>query len=355
MRNYTTFRWAGVALAASLLTSTAVWADPIVVGGIEIADAELAAAAKAEGNTFIMYHGWPEEMFAPIQAAFEADTGIKPQTVRLTSQNMHQRVTSEHAAGRLEADYVDLTDLVLLLDMVDLGIIGYPHRVPWFDELDEVLRDPEGRWYAGGLFTQILAVNTAIVPEAEAPTSWKQALDPKWKGNVGIPAIDAGGSSFTLFTYLRDQVGDNFWEKLAAQEPRIYPAVTPAVQNLVRGEFGIGLLGASTVMAQINAGAPLKMVFPEEGIAAFPVSGGITTSSKNPNSTAIWLNWLTSARAGDLLGPAGVYAVHPDAKAPLLANGIQFPEIGQVWSIDPELWSKVREPYSVEWRATFKY
>lgn len=268
---------------------------------------------------------------------------------------MHSRVTSEYSAGRLDADYVDMTDLVLLKDLVDLGIINNPHRVPSFDELGEKLRDPEGRWYAGGLFIQVMAVNTAIVDAEDYPTRWTDAVEPRWKGNVGIPSIDAGGSAFTLHTYLRSQIDPSYWEQLAAQEPRIYPAVTPAAQDLVRGEFELGLMGASTVVAQINAGAPLEIIFPEEGLAAFPVSGGITSTAPNPNSAAIWLNWITSPRAGDLLGPASVYAVHPDAATPMLDNGIEFPPISQVWAIDPELWERVRETNSTEWREVFGY
>lgn len=355
MSRYQPLKVLGTSLAACLLMSTSAWAQAIVIDGYEIADEELVAAAAEEGNRFVMYHGWPDQMFVPIQQAFESDTGISLDTVRLTSQNMHPRVTSEYSAGRLEADYVDMTDLVLLKELVELGIVDYPHRVPSFDVLDESFREPEGRWYAGGLFTQVMAVNTAIVEEGTEPTSWAEALEPQWQGNIGIPSIDAGGSAFALFTYLRDQVDPQYWERLSAQQPRIYPAVAPTAQDLVRGEFGLGLLGSSSLVAQIEAGAPLKMIFPEEGIAAFPVAGGITSSASNPNSAAIWLNWITSPRAGELLGPASVYAVHPDAPTPVLANGIAFPEISQVWTIDPELWESIREQYSVEWRAVFDY
>lgn len=355
MSEYHPLRALGIGLAASLLMSTSGLAQAIVVDGYEVADEALTAAAKEEGNRFVMYHGWPEQMFIPIQEAFEADTGITLETVRLTSQNMYSRVTSEHSAGRLEADYVDMTDLVLLKELVDLGIVDHPHRVPSYDDLAESFREADGRWYAGGLFTQVMAVNTAIVEEGAEPASWKDALTPEWKGNIGLPSIDAGGSAFTLYTYLRNQIDPEYWEQLSEQEPRIYPAVTPAAQDLVRGEFGLGLMGASTVVAQIDAGAPLKIIFPEEGIAAFPVSGGITSTASNPNSAAIWLNWITSPRAGDVLGPASVYAVHPDAATPALENGVVFPDVSQVWAIDPELWESVREEYSIGWRSVFGY
>jgi hypothetical protein len=82
----------GMSLAVSLWSSAAT-ADAIVIDGVEIADAALVAAAAAEGNRMIMYHGWPEQMFANIQAAFTADTGITLDTVRLTSQRMHPRVS----------------------------------------------------------------------------------------------------------------------------------------------------------------------------------------------------------------------------------------------------------------------
>jgi iron(III) transport system substrate-binding protein len=243
---------------------------------------------------------------------------------------------------------------VLLADLVDQGIVNNPHRVPWFDDLAPGYRDDQGRWYAGGLFVQVMAVNTAMVPESDYPQSWLDALEPRWRGEIGMPSIDAGGSAFALHTFLRQQIAPDYWERLDQQEPRIYPAVAPAGTDLVRGEFSLGLMGASTVVANIAQGAPLRVIFPREGIAAFPISGGITTSARRPASAAIWLNWITSARAAGVLAQAGVYGVHPSGPVPVLADGRDYPPVSQVWTIDPANWSQVRESYSVEWRAVFE-
>ena len=49
-------------------------------------------------------------------------------------------------------------------------------------------------------------VNTAEVAEKDYPKTWKETLEGKWKGKVGMQSIDAGGSALTLFAFLREKV-----------------------------------------------------------------------------------------------------------------------------------------------------
>ena len=40
-----------------------------------------------------------------------------------------------------------------------------------------------------------IAVNTETVKEVDYPKSWTDLFDPKWKGKIGMPSMDAGGSA----------------------------------------------------------------------------------------------------------------------------------------------------------------
>jgi iron(III) transport system substrate-binding protein len=348
--------WAGLAtgllLALSGVTNGAAAQDgKLVVDGEEIADAATYAAAKNEG-VINVYTATTQDSAASILKGFEADTGIKTTMLRLPTEYLYQRVTAEFAANRLDADYVDLTDLPLVKDLVAKGILANPHKVPSFDRLPHELRDSEGRWYSTMRPASIIVVNTAIVKPAEMPTKWIDVLDPKWKGQIGLASIDAGGSDFTMYTYLRERIDANFWARLKAQEPHIYPAAAPAATNLARGEFVLAMLGAASVSPSIRSGAPLKIIFPSEGLSAFPIAGGLVASIKHPNAGIVFLNWMTSKRAGVFIGPTGSYAIHPDAALPSSA-GVTFPPASQVWNIDPDHWESVRVSYSEEWRKIF--
>ncbi|MDB5571835.1 MAG: hypothetical protein JWN93_3018 [Hyphomicrobiales bacterium] len=347
-----------IAMAAALAGALASFAAPqsaraqaLVVDGEEIADAALMAAAKKDGK--IMHYGtWPPNAAAAVQAAFKKQTGLDVEYLRLTTQTMFPRVTAEFAAGKLQADLIDLTDLILVQELVEKGVLNTPHRVPSFDKLATELKDPEGRWYAFYRPPSAIVVNTALVKPQDIPKSFKDVLDPKWAGKVGMPSIDAGGSSFTLFMFLRDHVQDDYWRKLSALKPRVYPSIIPTVADVARGETALAIGGIDPAFQQIGAGAPLKIIFGAEGTPSFPISGGVPTGAKNAAAAKVYLNWLTSKAGGTEVGKAGSYGTHPEAAAPV-ALGEPLPPPGQIWNIQLADWVKKRESYSKEWRALF--
>jgi iron(III) transport system substrate-binding protein len=342
------------ALALALLLARPAGAAPgdLVIDGETIADAATVAAAKKDGQITV-YSANLADAEEPILRAFEADTGIKTSLIRLTTQYLYPRVTAEFAAGKLEADFVDLTDLPLVKDLADKGILNKPYKVRSFDRLAPALHDPDGRWYSLNRPVSVVGVNTALVKPADRPTRWLDVLDPRWKGKVGSPSIEAGGSAFTMFAFLREKVAPDFWPRFKAQEPRIYPAAAPTITNLVRGEFSIAIAGASQLVSAIDGGAPVTMVFPAEGISGFPNSGGITSSAPHPAAAALFLEWYASKRGSNVVGLTGGYGIHPDATPPK-AGGQNFPPESQVWNIDIAHWQAVRIPYSEEWRKIFQ-
>lgn len=338
------------AFISACLATTAL-AEPLVIDGNEIASSELFEAAKAEGS-MVIYGTLPSRNFEPIEAGFEADTGIQLEYINLITPKLYARATAEHAAGRLEADWVDTTDLPLTQQLVDEGILGQGYKVPNFDAIREELRDPEGRWYAIFRTPIIVGVNTAIVAPEDMPKSWTDLLDPKWQGKLGVPAIDAGGSWFNAYSFLKEQVDDTFWGKLAAQSPRVYPSSAPMLTDLVRGETSLALSSPASIRGQIESGAPVTAIFPSEGVSAYSTSGGITTEAPHPNAAKLFLNWVTSVQGSNTVSSAGIYGLNPDA-APPTSPGIEFPTSDKLWSMSVTSWNELRESYSTEWRGLF--
>lgn len=344
-------RTTGVTLAATVACAGSAFAQPLVIEGEEIASAELIAAARKERG-ITLFGTFPESSMASIIEDFRKDTGLGLEFVRLTTQRLHVRVTAEHAAGKLEADLIDLTDLPLIQDLMDKGLLAKPHKVPWFDTLPAAVREPTGRWYALFRPSSTVSINTSRVRPDEVPASWLDVLDPRWQGRIGQPTIDAGGSAFTVFTFLRDRIAPDYWPRLAALKPRIYPSIVQAASDLARGETALVIGGPDSMFEQVRAGAPIKVLFMREGLSAFPIAAGIYTNAKRANAAAVYLNWATSRHGGRSVTKGGAYAAHPDVPPPRPA-GIEFPPLDRLWNIEPAQWSRVRESHSAEWRKTF--
>ena len=343
-----------IAAAASFMLAAGSWAQlhaqALVVDGEEIADAKLFAAARAEKELSV-YGTYPSEGMAFALDGFRADTGIKLEYVRVPTSRLYDRVLAEFAAGKMEADYVDLTDLTLIKEWVSRGILGQ-HKVPWHDKLARDLRHDDYRWYYVVRPIQAIAINTQLVAESDYPKSWKDTFDPKWKGKMGMPSIEAGGSALTLFSFLRMKIDPQSWQKIAANEPRTYASVAPVVNDLVRGRIAVAYGGASSFAEQIQSGAPLKIILPQEGLAAFGAFGNVSSTAKHPNAAKLFVNYLTSKKGSTLIAKSGSYGTHPDAPPPETA-GYKFPPQDQVWNISADQWDKIHETWLEEWKAVF--
>jgi iron(III) transport system substrate-binding protein len=338
---------AKLAIAVIALLPTTAMAQGLVIDGETIADAKLLAAAKAEGK--ILLHGTrPSESIGPVFEGFEKDTGIRIDYVRGPSSKVYERVLAEFSVNKLEFDYADLTDLTLIKEWVSRDVLA-AHKVPWHDRLAPEIKHPDGKWYYIARPTMVIGINTAEVAEKDWPKSWKESLDAKWKGKMGMQSIDVGGSAFSLQAYLKMHVAEDAWPRLGQIEPRLYSAVSNVLTDLVRGRIGIAYLDASSVATQIAAGAPLKMIFPSEGLVGFGVFGNVTKTAPHPNAARLWMNYATSKRGSTLMAASGAYGTHPDAPPPVAA-GVTFPSQNTVWTIDPARWDAITGPWTAEWK-----
>jgi iron(III) transport system substrate-binding protein len=324
----------------------------LVIDGETISDAKTFDAAKKEA-ALVAYGIYPVEQMTAILKAFQADTGITTEFVRLPTPNLFNRVTTEFAANKLDADYLDIADQTVINQLVERGVYA-PHKVPTFDRIPAALKEPQGRYYTVlRVISTAIVVNMSRVKEADVPKTLSDILDPKWKGVLGITSINAGGSAFTMDAFLREKLGNDYGQRMAALSPKIYPFIAPLVTDITRGEIALAVGAISEpILSQMKAGAPLKMVFPPEGVGSFPTVAGVTSTAKHPNAAALLIDWMTSKRGGQVIVKGGAYALHPDAGSPS-SDLVTYLPSDKVWNIDTTKWLAEREARMAEWRQIF--
>lgn len=322
----------------------------LTIDGAEIADAATLDAAKKDGKLFL-YSTYESTAMKKLLAAFTADTGLPVDVIRLTSQPMFERVTAEYAAHRLAADWVDTTDITLTDQLAKRGIFA-TSTVPAMRGLPRVLHDDGGHWFMIVRSLMIIGVNTGVVKPADVPAKWTDLLDPRWKGKIGMASIDAGGTTYSAYFFLRQKYGIDFWRKLAAQDPRLVPSAAPVMTDLARGETSIAIEPQESLVGEIANGTPVKIVHPAGGSPAYGISGGITSTAPHPHAAQLWLDWITSKRGGAVLAAGGAYGINSASPTPTMA-GLTFPPASEVYNIRPTDYTQSREAYTKEWHQIF--
>jgi len=196
-----------------------------------------------------------------------------------------------------------------------------------------------------------IGVNVALVRPADVPVHWTDLLDPKWAGKIGFASVDAGGTSFSFWFFLRQRYGIDAWRKAAALNPRIGYAAQPVVTDLARGETLIAVDPIDSLIGGIATGSPLKIVLPAGG-PSYGIFGGITSVAPHPHAAQVWMNWITSRRAGAMLSAIGVYSIRRDAPTPVVA-GVAMPAPADIYNIRAGDYAKAYVPFVKEWHAIF--
>lgn len=332
--------------------TTGVEEPGFIIDGETIASAELYAAAQAEGS-MVLYDSFPEAQWRAVLDVFTEDTGVEVEHIRVVTAQLYERAVSEAGAGRLPADAIGLGDIILMEDMAERGILAQYESPMATSALTPDQYDPDHYWYTASQNGIALAYNEAVVDPADVPKSWDDLLDPKWDGKIGFTPITIGGSAFSSFYLLKEIGGVEYWEGLAANNPRKYESVVPMTQDIVRGEIPLGITSPSVVAAQRAGGAPINTVFFKEGTAAFANLVSVVEEASSPNAARLYVEWLLSERGQKTVSEVGgEFPARTDIAH--VFEGAIVPAGGMNVVIPPlEVWMDQRDQLIEEWNTIF--
>src|SRR5262245_36188077 len=147
---------------------------------------ELYEAAKAEGQITWYSGQYNAETSEAVGRAFgDRYPGVRCNVVRSTSQVAFQRLSQDLRARVGQCDVLSSTNPGHFACLKRARSLTQ-YRPSTADGLLPPLRDidPDNYFHVSfaGLF--MLAHNTNLVSEAEAPKTWKELIDPKWKDKL---------------------------------------------------------------------------------------------------------------------------------------------------------------------------
>jgi len=137
--------------------------------------------------------------------------------------------------------------------------------------VSDVFMDPQGAWYNIANFSFVLVGNKDRLAKAgyTMPKSWKDLLDPKWKGEIVMSSpLSSGTANMMRFSFLALYGEDAGWKYIADLDKNIhhYTRSGNAPTDLVgRGEFMLGLTSDENVKKRLDDGYPLIWTIPDEG------------------------------------------------------------------------------------------
>jgi iron(III) transport system substrate-binding protein len=299
-----------------LATSLAVFVLILFAASAPAQDARLEAARK-EGKV-VWYTSLALTSAEKVAKLFEAAyPGIKVEVHRTGSERILQRVMQELQANLKIADvvhtsdaghYVLLKDKKLLMKYTPAGVDNFP----------AAFKDKDGYHYGLRATVNVIAYNSKIVPAAEAPRTWKDLLDPKWKGKLVTAHPGYSGVIATHVLALVHLHGWDYFKQLAQNKPMLVQSAVDPSGIVASGERPVAVNGGDYSFYQIKKkGNPVEIVFPKEGVPLVVSPSAITIFAPHPNAARLFTDFIFSRELQQVLADSeGLYTGHPDVKYP---------------------------------------
>jgi iron(III) transport system substrate-binding protein len=262
------------------------------------------AKAEQEG-AFVLYTTDPEAGTAKLLAAFNQDfPKIKTSFIRLQAGALYAKLMAERQAKSYLVDAMQISDLGFVLDLEKRkGYMQYisPEMAAYKPEYKS---NPEGYWTWGTIIMAGIAYNPKTVPADQAPKSWKDALDPKWAGDISVKVSNSGLQHETWYE-LRRIYGDEYFKKLGELKPRAFDSYVQQYDRMVNGQDKIIHTAQYSGYLEFKAkGAPVEFVYPADGLPAGPETWGLIAEAPHPNAAQLFLDWFLSVRGQKAIGDA---------------------------------------------------
>jgi iron(III) transport system substrate-binding protein len=306
-------RAGAVALALSALLPTAASAqapDILSYAGADRAQRVLEGARK-EGTLTLYSSAATSDANAQV-AAFEKKYGVKLKVWRGSSEDIAHRVINEQRAGRFEVDVVETAgpDLEALVREKALQ----EFRTPVSAELIPAATLAHRLWIMSRLSIYVGAYNTSLIKPADAPRSYEDLLDPRWKGKLAIEADDANWFMQLSAIVGEDKAAKLFRDIVARNGMSVRKGHTLLANLVPTGEVPLALTAYAYRVEQLKKeGAPVEILYLPP-VIALPTGIAVAQKAPHPYAAALFADFfLTDGQ--EILVQRGNTPTNPKAKA----------------------------------------
>lgn len=259
----------------------------------------LEEGARKEGG-MVFYTSMGLTDYPKIVGAFEKSFPfVKVTSVRLTQSSLFTKIDTEARAGRVLVDVVASAPT----EIWELRYKGYsfPYLSPELKAFPAGSYDAQGFWSSFEVTPIVVAFNTKQVRQDEAPRSYQDLLQARWKGRMSL-----GSDEYAWYSVMLDGMGKakalEYMRALARQQLHI-----PGSSSIVR--LQLALAGESAIV--IAARGRRVVEYKEKGAPidyrlfdpypAEPNAVSVMRRTSHPHASLLFIDWILSEEAQSMM------------------------------------------------------
>ena len=319
---YCTLRAAALVVAAAAAlgptSARALTAEEILTYKGPDRQKMLEDGARREGTVFIYSGMIVNQLLRPLTEAFERKYPfIKTRYWRGDSNQVLVKVLSEMQANALEADVVEGSGISAFAAAGSKIVL--PFYSPMLEALPREDVAPDRTWAATRFRYIGLGYNTNSISKDEAPKTYDDLLDPRWKGKMAWHVgSDASGALVTISALLATwgkEKTEAYLSKLAEQE--IAPLAVSnrqVVDQVILGEYWIGVgISAHHPVISAGRGAPSATVLLDP-IPSLSDCIQVLKGARHPHAAMLFVDFILSTEVQRLMQAAEYFPSNPNVE-----------------------------------------
>jgi iron(III) transport system substrate-binding protein len=276
----------------------------IFAAGAKEEPVKAAPAAPAATDKLVVYSPNSDGLLNATIPAFEAKYGVKVEVISAGTGELFKRLQ-----GEANSPYADV--------VFGGAYATFMINEPLFEKYTSVNNDKVIPIYRNttGFITpyvldgSLILVNTNLIGNIQIK-GYKDLLNPALKGKIVSANPTASSSAYAHLTNMLNAIGKGNYESQEAWDfvkalfsnTVVIDSSSSFWKGVRDGEYTVGLSYEDPSVQLIKDGAPVKVVYMEEGVIYLPAGSGIVKGAPNMVNAQRFIDFITSPEIQDVYG-----------------------------------------------------
>ena len=300
-------KWMVLLLAAAMTAGLAACGG----GGTETADSGDAQTEEASdgeeavgGGELVIYSPNSEGLINATIPLFEEKYGVDVELIQAGTGELVKRIQSEQ-----NDPYADVLFGGSWSTMNDNEELWEPYVSPNDENVIDAYKNTCGFITGNVLDGSVLIVNTDLIGDIEI-NGYEELLNQELKGKIATADPANSSSAFAHLTNMLLAMGgyedEGAWQYVRDLfeniDGKICESSSSVYKGVADGEYVVGLSYEDPCAQLVKDGAPVEIVYMEEGTVFLPASATIIKNAKNMDNAKLFIDFILSEEVQNIWG-----------------------------------------------------
>ncbi|MEG1632871.1 MAG: ABC transporter substrate-binding protein [Oscillospiraceae bacterium] len=288
--------------------------------GCGSAPAAEPSPTKAGGYSgkVMLYCSMQEKQIQAIKKGFEAEyPDIEMNYYFAGSGKILTKLAAEVQSGDIAADVIWMGTPISYIPLKKDRVLS-PYISPQAINIDESFIDEQYYYTGARLISVVIGYNSDLISAEEAPKTWQELLDPKWKGKIVMTDPGSAGSTkYFVGALMADgRYGAEFFEKLYANGCALESGTTATHMRVASGDYPIGICLDYISDNMADAGEAIAYRIPEEDIISVCCPLGLAAGCPDERNGRLLYDYILSKEGQQILVENHLHSIREDVEQP---------------------------------------